>query len=370
MGSQGKCDGCGKQSWLVPLHGDKGGPLRCYLCAGEWNAQFTRRRKWGRIIIKAMAMYTKENGFLSSKELNAFSLAASGFSVSSAYEADTIGADAPDLTTELLADLLQLVHPDRHPPNLKQLATRVTQDLLELKPFVFPAPKPGPEDLEPKPMKPQDNDHSLSALGEHRKYPCFLCADTYPLNYCSECRAEWEKRSSQEDEQRRAKQRELHARRKARKKSRPKHCLDCGRKIEIARRADSKFCSSACRQRHYRQRDVTEPSRSAGNLERAVTHKRSRKVWKFEERDGQLWHGNRQMTDGGGPGERPHGSIGWGHGNWKLDYDAIDQLWPWHSRQNYYDLVHRCSNCEGWILAHPNTLYCNECKRTHDALRP
>ena len=36
--------------------------LRCFLCAGAWNAEYTRRRKWGRIIIKAMSMYLREGG--------------------------------------------------------------------------------------------------------------------------------------------------------------------------------------------------------------------------------------------------------------------------------------------------------------------
>jgi hypothetical protein len=34
------------------------------------------------------------------------------------------------------------VHPDRHALKHKALATRVTQELLALRPFVFPAPKP------------------------------------------------------------------------------------------------------------------------------------------------------------------------------------------------------------------------------------
>jgi hypothetical protein len=47
-GMNGTCNGCGEPSWLIPLHGDKGGPLRCFMCAGAWNAKYTRRRKWGR----------------------------------------------------------------------------------------------------------------------------------------------------------------------------------------------------------------------------------------------------------------------------------------------------------------------------------
>ena len=58
----GTCDGCGKPAWLIPLHGDKGGPLRCFLCAGAWHAKYTRRRKWGRVVIKAMRMFLKEGG--------------------------------------------------------------------------------------------------------------------------------------------------------------------------------------------------------------------------------------------------------------------------------------------------------------------
>ncbi len=55
----GVCVGCGEQSWLLPLHGERGGPLRCFMCAGEWNAVHGRKRKWGRIVIKAMRMFMK-----------------------------------------------------------------------------------------------------------------------------------------------------------------------------------------------------------------------------------------------------------------------------------------------------------------------
>ena len=46
-----------------------------------------------------------------------------------------------ELTSEVLADTLKLTHPDHHPPERQELAHRVTQALLALQPFVFPAPK-------------------------------------------------------------------------------------------------------------------------------------------------------------------------------------------------------------------------------------
>ena len=29
LGNDGVCNECGKRGWLVPLHGEKGGPLKC-----------------------------------------------------------------------------------------------------------------------------------------------------------------------------------------------------------------------------------------------------------------------------------------------------------------------------------------------------
>jgi hypothetical protein len=49
-----------------------------------------------------------------------------------------------ELTSELLADAIRLAHPDYHPPERQDLARRVTQQLLALQPFAFPAPKPKP----------------------------------------------------------------------------------------------------------------------------------------------------------------------------------------------------------------------------------
>jgi hypothetical protein len=43
--SNALCEGCGEHSFLLPLHGGKGGPLRCPLCVGAWNAEHGRKRR-------------------------------------------------------------------------------------------------------------------------------------------------------------------------------------------------------------------------------------------------------------------------------------------------------------------------------------
>ncbi len=35
------CSRCGEHTYVTPLHGDKGGPLFCPLCAGAWHASTT-----------------------------------------------------------------------------------------------------------------------------------------------------------------------------------------------------------------------------------------------------------------------------------------------------------------------------------------
>ena len=116
----GVCEGCGEKSWLIPLYGEKGGPMRCYICAGKWNAEYTRRRKWGRIVIKAIKMFLAAGGRY--EDIDKLKLKASlDFDFLPGYE-DTIGAEVGDISSELLAETLQLVHPDHHPPERRELA--------------------------------------------------------------------------------------------------------------------------------------------------------------------------------------------------------------------------------------------------------
>ena len=124
--AEGFCPKCGERVFLTALHGDKGGPKMCWKCGGAWHAKHARRRKAGRVVIKALKVFFDAGGdFL---HVNALRLAASGMSVSAEY-GDTIGVEVGDITTELLDETLQLVHPDKHPTERKEAAMRVTQEL-------------------------------------------------------------------------------------------------------------------------------------------------------------------------------------------------------------------------------------------------
>jgi hypothetical protein len=155
------------------------------------------------------------------------------------------------LTSELLTETLRLVHPDVHPPERQELATRVTRQLLALQPFVFPAVKPKPT-APYEPWRDASVKASAQTLKEPlRRYPCPDCASTIPLNYCDACRAEWEKKQREERDHNNAKQRKWYARRNAwRHLSRP--CETCGKMVK-GKREDARFCSAACRQKAHRR---------------------------------------------------------------------------------------------------------------------
>jgi hypothetical protein len=278
--SAGLCPKCGKHAYLMHLHGDKGGPLMCPLCAGEWNAKHTRRRKFGRVFAKAARIYLENGGRAKdAKEiLDTASLSRLGFLPEVldplGYGNDAIG-DVPDLTTELLADVLQLTHPDRHPPERHELCNRVTRELLALKPYVFPAPKPKPDKPVPAPKRNGSDDplcESLKKLSRQQRYPCELCCETVPLYYCDPCKAEWTKRQEAERERARAKRREQYRRRMQFKRwrPRPKICAaDCDKPV-TSKRKDALYCSPACRQRVHRHR-VTDQSKNTREVCEAVT---------------------------------------------------------------------------------------------------
>jgi hypothetical protein len=259
----GLCAKCGKHGYLMRLHGDDGGPLMWPVCVGEWNAKYTRRRKLGRIAKVALQQFLDN--------------APSG-AIEHRYRTDLIRAEVllgildgqdigrlmgtgtngetTELTAELLADVLQLTHPDRHPPERQELATRVTQELLLLQPFVLPKPKPQPTAT----RRDASNDvvrYDAKELLRHPPYPCKLCADTVPFFYCDPCKAEYGKRRAKELEAERAKRRAQYSHRKRRLNWRtpPKLCAcGCGAEVDRSKRKDAKFCSAACRQRVHRQR--------------------------------------------------------------------------------------------------------------------
>jgi hypothetical protein len=267
----GTCPKCEKHSYLMRLHGDKGGPLMCPICCGAWNAKSTRARRFGRTARKALELHLENVPSLDWKDRSELIKASvvlgllDDGKVSLGFNSDT---EPGELTSELLTDVLKLTHPDRHPPERQELAKRVAQELLALQPFVFAAPKPKP----PPVYKPTtgETDETDEIIRRHRekrqaeaqksRYPCELCAQTVSYFYCDPCKAEWRKRQEAEQERRRAKQREQYAQRQRRKAWRRPSRLcaaDCGALIEALRK-DAKFCSPACRQRDHRQRAKTQ----------------------------------------------------------------------------------------------------------------
>lgn len=253
--SVGRCTMCGEQKLVGPIHGANGGPLACIPCGIEWHAKYTRRRKFGRIIVKAIKAFYSAGG--SPFAIDRLKSAAYGFAYYT-EEADTIGAECGDITSELLNDTIRLTHPDRHPPERQAIAQRVTQELVALKPFVFPAPihkEPAARDGSKK-VPAATNKDPLRV-----KYPCELCRDQVPYYYCNACKAEHDKRSSEKREREKAKHRKWYARRRERERARrkPATCQACGAQFK-GRRKDAKYCSAACRQRDHRQRRVTAAS--------------------------------------------------------------------------------------------------------------
>lgn len=88
MGKQGRCGGCGEETWLLPLHGEKGGPLWCFKCAGAWNAIHGRMRKAARVVIQAIRAYLAAGG--SFADLDA---------LKAAVAAADLGRPLPDMRT-------------------------------------------------------------------------------------------------------------------------------------------------------------------------------------------------------------------------------------------------------------------------------
>jgi hypothetical protein len=259
--SEGECAICHQcHEFLMALHGDAGGPPCCLSCRGKWHAQHGKRRRLGRIVIRAISAFLEGGGRL--QDIDSLKLAALG---SDFFAVDPLGYltgttqakdEVIELTSELLADTLKLVHPDMHPPERREQAHRVTQGLLALQPFVFPAPKPKPiERAPPAPSTQPRNGSTSGGEATHQKplrYPCPECADSIPMFYCSVCRAEFDRRNQAERE------RQATLRRNARKRRRALQrdvCAAC-KEIFTGKRKDARCCSAKCRQRvHRRGRD-------------------------------------------------------------------------------------------------------------------
>jgi hypothetical protein len=197
MTTYGYCAVCKKHNLLVPLHDDKGGPLVCLVCAGKWHAEHGRRRRAGRVVIRAINAYEAAGGKwrdIDKLKTSALYHSFGGFDGLDplGYMADAINAcgETADLTSELLDDVIRLTHPDCHPPERQELAKRVTQQLLALKPFVFPAPKPKPKPIVPPPPRNESLNTGAAGFKEALQkaatsYPCKECKSTIPYYYCT-----------------------------------------------------------------------------------------------------------------------------------------------------------------------------------------
>lgn len=275
-GTVAACTKCGQQTYVMPLHDERGGPLFCFMCAGAWHVEHAPRRSARRVLIKAMKAYEKAGGRVFGDDFDELRLAAGGLFIF--HEADDVANDFSDLTTELLNATIALTHPDKHPSERKAEANRVTQELNALRPFVFPPPPPEPP---PEPAKPNDGLFSQPGDGLNKlssRYPCDNCRDALPLDYCDSCKAQhekkWQEEHEEEEKQRQQKnkrQRELY-RRHNMFRTRRHCCVSCNKKFE-SKRSDAKYCSAACRQRAYVKRDGkasnNKPLRSA-DIERAI----------------------------------------------------------------------------------------------------
>jgi hypothetical protein len=264
MSGHGNCAICDKHEYLMPLHGDNGGPLCCIMCTGKWHGEHGRRRRLGRIVIRAMAAYMNGGGKwidIDKLKMTAMgnSLAGLGIGVGNifdplAYMADAAKTDGEtiELTSELLADAIKIAHPDLHRPERRELAHRVTQGLIALQPFTFPAEKPKPPAPQSAPsMAPTKLPPSSGP--EPKRYPCKECAADVPYFYCAECRAEWDSRQQKQRERESAKRRRWYLmRRNIRRFQMPPKLCACGLDIK-SKRKDARFCSAKCRQKAHRE---------------------------------------------------------------------------------------------------------------------
>ncbi len=264
-GTVGRCAQCDEQTFLLPLHGARGGPLCCPFCIGKFHGEHGKRRRHGRIVIRAMRAFLDNGGHIPDLDKLKQSAICGDFCEELlgwevvidplGYLADTASTSGEtiELTSELLADAIKLAHPDYHPSERQDLARRTTQGLLALQPFAFPAPKPEPP---PAPKRNGSNEYKRATSKEPSRpaYPCADCRATVPYFYCDPCRAEWDKRQQKEREQEAAKRRKWYERRKARRLLRTPStvCAACESKFN-GKRKDARYCSDACRQKAHRK---------------------------------------------------------------------------------------------------------------------
>jgi hypothetical protein len=242
------CAKCRQHDYVRPLHGDKGGPFCCVVCIGKHNAEHGKRRRLLPIFKRALAAYEAAGG-------NMYDV----YMPDPADPAD-LADEAIQLTPELLADAIRLAHPDCHPPERRELAQRVTQELLALKPFTFSAAKPKPPKQTASSGVTAIKRVEIRPAEKPLQYPCNECRKTAPHWYCSECRAEYDRRHRVYLDGENVK---VRARRKKRREARVGICSACGVRFK-GKRQDARFCSDTCRQQVHRK-SVTDTQKGCAN---------------------------------------------------------------------------------------------------------
>jgi hypothetical protein len=225
----GQCSNCFEEKLVGPLHLEKGGRDFCIRCATEWHAKQARDRKQRQ------------------RFLQGFGLGGTSY------------AGPQELTLELLEEAVRLTHPDRHPPERAEQATRVTAELMALKSYVLPKPPSNasaivqPPTLRVSVTPPPGNgcEAVQPKTVAEPSYPCEICRNTVPYYYCDACREKFEIEQREERERDNAQQRERRARR--RRLRPPGRCAVCGTAFK-GKRKDAQYCSAACRQRAHRSR--------------------------------------------------------------------------------------------------------------------
>jgi hypothetical protein len=151
------------------------------------------------------------------------------------------------VTRELIDEVLQLTHPDRHAPEQQALATKVTAALTVLRPFVRSVPKVEAPAIV-TPLRPNAPDAAAEPF--RISYLCRSCYGLAPMYYCDDCKRQWIARQQQERDAENARRRQRRAEKRRRWRQ---TCIVCSETF-YGKRRDAKTCSARCRIRLHRTR--------------------------------------------------------------------------------------------------------------------
>ena len=227
-----RCVNCGTGQFVTLLHRERGGPMVCPRCRDGILLEISRQRTAQEAIISAFGLNTLE-----------VLVGVSG------------GQSEPQLSVELLDDILALVHPDNHPPERTFLAHRVTAELLALKATLevlalSSSAKSIPTVTTRRRIAGRNGDNVSQRSRQF--HPCNDCRQMAPRYYCDDCRQRWERERHEKREKDNAAARQRRARNRLLWQA---TCVQCGKPF-IPKRRDANYCSGACRQKAHRERTV------------------------------------------------------------------------------------------------------------------